>query len=470
MLYAFDLEEALRNLATALDIPPALYEAAVLRYTDVAAWLSAENSPLVQYDPEIYPQGSFRLGTMVRPIFRPDEFDIDLVCRLIIPKERTTQAALKKGVGSRLREDAKLAEILEEQRRCWRLQYPGQFHLDVLPAIPNAEGALESILLTDKELTRWQHSNPIEYANWFFAKMGDDFLEEERQTIAKAAGVTVDEVPVWRARTPLQRAIQLLKRHRCRYFKPGDDRTPVSIIITTLAAWAYEGERDVYGALVQVARDMPRYIECRNGRWWVANPANAEENFADKWNEKPERREAFLAWLRAVQEDLGIARLAKSAGDGGRVIAEKFGWNPVTTGVPAIRFDQVPALADARHQHAPQWPVMPLYRCTVSGDVYRGAKPLWPLSDRSLPKGVDLRFQAKTNAPAPYDVKWQVVNTGREAAAVGGLRGEFYDSQGRPGVRKESTAYAGTHWVEAFVVKEGRCVARSGRKLVKIRA
>ena len=191
MLYGFNLEEALRNLATALDIPPELYEAAVLHYTDVAGWLSAEDSRLVQYDPEIYPQGSFRLGTMVRPIFRPDEFDIDLVCRLIIPKEQTTQAALKKGVGSRLREDAKLAEILEEQRRCWRLQYPGQFHLDVLPAIPNAEGALESILLTDKELTRWQHSNPIEYANWFFAKMGDEFLEEERQTIAKAAGVTV---------------------------------------------------------------------------------------------------------------------------------------------------------------------------------------------------------------------------------------------------------------------------------------
>src|SRR6266446_9243628 len=89
MLSGVDLEEALRNLAAALDIPPALYEAAVLRYTDVTAWLSAEDSPLVQYNPEIYPQGSFRLGTMVRPIFRPDEFDIDLVCRLIIQKERT---------------------------------------------------------------------------------------------------------------------------------------------------------------------------------------------------------------------------------------------------------------------------------------------------------------------------------------------------------------------------------------------
>jgi hypothetical protein len=26
----------------------------------------------------------------------------------------------------------------------------------------------------------------------------------------------------------------------------------------------------------------------------------------------------------------------------------------------------------------------------------------------------------------------------------------------------------GTHWVEAFVVKDNTCVARSGRKLVKV--
>ncbi|MCL1595578.1 MAG: hypothetical protein M3132_14620 [Actinomycetia bacterium] len=36
-------------------------------------------------------------------------------------------------------------------------------------------------------------------------------------------------------------------------------------------------------------------------------------------------------------------------------------------------------------------------------------------------------------------------------------------------MRWESTAYAGTHWVEAFVIKDGVCVARSGRKYVRVR-
>jgi hypothetical protein len=80
-----------------------------------------------------------------------------------------------------------------------------------------------------------------------------------------------------------------------------------------------------------------------------------------------------------------------------------------------------------------------------------------------------LRFEADTNAPHPYEIHWQVVNTGREAALDRGLRGAFYESNGGAKVRWETTKYAGTHWVEAFVIKNGLCVARSGRKNVRIK-
>lgn len=39
----------------------------------------------------------------------------------------------------------------------------------------------------------------------------------------------------------------------------------------------------------------------RNGKWWVQNPVDPDENFADKWNEYPERREAFMQWLKKVE-------------------------------------------------------------------------------------------------------------------------------------------------------------------------
>ena len=115
-----------------------------------------------------------------------DEFDIDLVCRLNIAKESTTQKELKDRVGDRLKADGELKSILKERRRCWQLLYGERFHLDVLPAIPDAERPGTSILLTDRELVRWQFSNPIGYADWFYARMGPQ-VAELREAMARAA-------------------------------------------------------------------------------------------------------------------------------------------------------------------------------------------------------------------------------------------------------------------------------------------
>ena len=90
-----DISTLLESIAEELDIPPALHEEAVLHYSDVGDWLGAAGSPLEKYTPEIYPQGSFRLGTVVRPIRKNGEFDIDLVCRISKTKDQTTQAELK---------------------------------------------------------------------------------------------------------------------------------------------------------------------------------------------------------------------------------------------------------------------------------------------------------------------------------------------------------------------------------------
>jgi hypothetical protein len=145
--------------------------------------------------------------------------------------------------------------------------YGKRFHLDVLPAIPDAERPDTSILLTDKGLVRWQFSNPIGYAEWFYVRMGPQVLQM-REALARAASASVEEIPEWRIRTPLQRAVQLLKRHRDLRFAADPDNRPASIIITTLAAHAYRQQTQTYEALLQIVRDMPRYIQNRDGKWW----------------------------------------------------------------------------------------------------------------------------------------------------------------------------------------------------------
>lgn len=481
------LNQLLARLGEELDIPDHIYEDAVLRYEEVAAWLHAEGSPLREYDPEIFPQGSFRLGTTVRPVNSAGEYDIDLVCRLKIAKERTTQKELKHRVGDRLKAHDEYKEMLRESRRCWTLDYPQQFHMDVLPCIPNQERppGLEAILLTDKELIRWQHSNPIAYANWFYQRM-ELVLVREKEWLMKAEGAykSIDEVPEWRVRTPLQRAVQILKRHRDIYFAEDHEHCPVSIILTTLAARAYNNQDNIFDAIVGMVRDMPKHIECRNGRYWVPNPVEPEENFADKWNEKLAKRIAFLAWLERVREDFdtalksysleeSTARLSKALGRADVAVAAK-SLGLATVGQPMSKrraAPYVPPLGSTRH-------VLQLperedcrYKASLTGGLYTTRKNKFDvLSDKPVPKHIQIKFTVSTTAPRPYSVKWQVVNTGDAAERANMPRGDFYESDWSDmHVRWEPTAFLGTHWVEAFIIKDGVCVARSGRRYVKVR-
>ncbi|MEW4453057.1 nucleotidyltransferase [Bremerella sp. JC817] len=488
MVMKEELSDFLRAVADDLDIPGHLYEDAVVKYTDVGEWLAQEDSELAQFDPDIFPQGSFRLGTMVRPINDSEEYDIDLVCHLKIRKENTTQKELKDRVGKRLKARDDIKEILIESRRCWVLDYPEPFHMDVLPVIPNVEQPPNGILLTDTELRLWQFSNPIDYAEWFKEQM-KVVLMEKRAAYAKRYQMSIEEVPEYEVKTPLQRVVQILKRHRDIYFKDDLQNRPISIIITTLAAKAYANQPDLYEALVSVATRMHEHIEKRdNGEWWVENPVEEGENFAHKWNEYPERREAFFNWLEKVRDDFVSASQTESLTKTAAALSPALGRNVVSRaaaslGVPqsglitksaTISTPQVPALASSSHCVPPVWPISLQYQVNIKGTVHPGSprsKAKWAMTQRPVPRNVWLRFEAKTNVPEPYEVRWQVVNTGQDAIVANGLRGdEFEESNGaNKHIRWEGTEYRGTHWIETFIIRHGVCVARSQPFKVRIR-
>jgi hypothetical protein len=111
-------------------------------------------------------------------------------------------------------------------------------------------------------------------------------------------------VPNFVRRRPLQRAVQVLKRHRDIYFLDDLDVSPPSILITTLAALAYTGENGILDAVINIGNNIEKLIENRSGVWWVANPVAPLENFADKWATHPERRTRFLDWLLQLRRDL----------------------------------------------------------------------------------------------------------------------------------------------------------------------
>ena len=327
------LSQLLESIAKALDISDSHYEQAVRRYESIGKWLERDESKVAGYSPEIYPQGSFALGTVTRPIFETDEYDLDLVNELNLKKNEITQEVLKNLVGYEVKSYAwanNMNSPAKEGRRCWTLSYAdgAQFHMDILPAIPDIESFKEllesqgyalstwadsAIAITDKTLPNysyidpeWPRSNPKGYAAWFKSRMEIEF-SARRELLAESMQARVDDVPEYKVKTPLQRAIQILKRHRDIMFAEDLDNKPISIIITTLAGHTYNNESDLLDALQNLVKGMPRYIQSINGVTWIPNPVNPLENFADKWQEHPQREENFYKWLGQMQQDLDKA-------------------------------------------------------------------------------------------------------------------------------------------------------------------
>jgi hypothetical protein len=156
--------------------------------------------------------------------------------------------------------------------------------------------------------------------------------------------------------------------------------------------------------------------------------------------------------------------------------SEVFGVDPATPDEQPEPTALVEA-ADASHREVPQWPV------AAGGTVQIRARAHGPggrVADIENGKsllldGRQLEFRATTNVPPPFDVKWQVVNTGQHARSRGALRGKDFFSAKRsdggpsadPLVTWERTEYTGTHWIECFILKQGTTVA-TGRFYVNI--
>lgn len=304
------LEHFLIKIADNLDISTTMRDKAERSYRAVGEWLGNCSEST---DIHITPQGSFYLGTVIRPVSDKDEYDIDLVCLL---KDATSknEEEIKKIVGDRLKEHKTYCSMLQpEGKRCWTLCYD-EFHMDILPCVPNQKYYIEPFM-TEIRLTHKQddgvyiakYSNPYKYHEWFEERMSVRLFEEKRNYSIKNQ-VEISEVPLYKVKTPLQRAVQLLKRHRDVMYErlPENrrDHAPISIIITTLAAQAYNNEANLYDALYNILSNMEKYVKHDDRGYVIENPVMKEENFAEKWNEVPEKAKEFFFWIENARNDI----------------------------------------------------------------------------------------------------------------------------------------------------------------------
>jgi hypothetical protein len=326
-----ELVAALESVCEALELSDSQYDTAKNRYEGVGQWLADSNDPLLRKI-VIFLQGSTALGTTVKPI-GINEHDVDLVAHVPDLDAEVSPAALKKAIGDRLRDNGNYASLLKEMLRCWRLNYANEFHLDITPSIPNPLCRFGGELVPDKTLKIWKPSNPKGYKELFNhrAKLVPVIRVRKSVTAADSVSENVEPYPAAVGfKGILRRCVQIAKRHRDVHFIDEDPcLAPLSVILTTLTSRSYEAAvtNNEYDneleLLSDVIRHMPDTIENRNvdGRqhWFIRNETTDGENFAEKWNEQPERAAAFFAWHGRIVSDIealetirGIDRLAES--------------------------------------------------------------------------------------------------------------------------------------------------------------
>jgi hypothetical protein len=321
-----DLEQLIAALIEHLDVPRSYYERAAERHRSLGEWLHRDKSLVVEFDPEVRPQGSFRYGTVIRPLNEDDEYDLDNVCLLQkLGKSALTQAELKWLYGEEIKAYARAHNMLSpvtEHNRCWRLQYADEvnFHLDTLPCVPEdpevirrlqqaavaSELATRAVAITDRrhpqyeqKTTLWPSSNPRGFARWFEQQAA---LGRQMGLTENRAKASIEDVPAYEWKTTLQRSIQILKRHRDVMYRKNSDIAPISMIITNLAARTYLGESDLASALTNIIEGMTAHVRSQRPR--VPNPADPAEDYADKWATDVRLENAFWQWHAQVKRDV----------------------------------------------------------------------------------------------------------------------------------------------------------------------
>ena len=347
-------EKDILKLIEGLDIPQSLYVKAIEHYNAVAAFLHEQG-----IESDIYPKGSYSLGTVVRPYKESEDaaYDLDAVCEININKSDTTAEEIKKMVGDALKSDGTYRKMLQEEwDKCWTLEYADVngigFSVDIVPAVAENDIILKNTLVTegvdfsvydsqiaithkDGEKYTWKTSNPKAYQNWF-KELNESFVKAERQRLAKRRDGrlyvlnegTVEKIPEIQERSALQRVIQIVKYHADVYYTKGNikEYKSASVIVTTLIALLAQeadpslevfpllsyivGQLEIYGENLSLTESaFSKRYENKNvirrigGQWVLRNPLNPSENLVDSWNQEPCKAQYFFQWIRMLKKD-----------------------------------------------------------------------------------------------------------------------------------------------------------------------
>lgn len=284
------LDDLLDKMAEELELGETRWKRMESSYNEVSNWLKNDDGYFQKTEFEIYPQGSVKIGTAIKP-FKGEEFDLDVVIHLKDFDQALLPLIVFTRLKRRLAEHGYYKEILELKNRCVRLNFKNDYHMDVLPGCQISEFNRNQIRIPDRALDMWVFSNPRDFAKWFLGQ-----ANSAREILLEKAYAELRQEQITRAtfmNKPLQRAVQLVKWYRDRYFD-GREYATSSIVLTTLFGLNYTGEGSIFETIENtLERIYAHVISNPNTRIEVRNPVDTNEDFTDKWKQEPQYYQAF---------------------------------------------------------------------------------------------------------------------------------------------------------------------------------
>lgn len=323
--YRLQREELLARIAQEIQLDNTRIQRMEQAYKAVSNVLKKDDSFFKDLEIEIYAQGSKRIGATIKPI-NGDDFDLDTVLHIYDLYLNHSPEKVYNELVRVIENDSYYKTICEKKSRCVRLNYKGDFHIDILPACMPDYIDKEKIAIPEKKLRRWSSGNPKGFANWFLNianSMQKSMLRLNYEALLEAK---VESEPLPEEiyyKTPLQRAVQLVKRYRDIHYNNRD--YPVSsIVLTTLIARYYDGEDTIYDTIdnsVNQIKNSYLYSIKNREKFKVLNPVDPEEDFTDSWTEK--HYESFYNFISNFYNKW--QRIKKSFEEGGKEYIELFG-------------------------------------------------------------------------------------------------------------------------------------------------
>jgi len=205
---------------------------------------------------EIEKQGSFAMGTIIKPVNPQNEFDADILVYLK-NDEAKKPAEILNDLFKFFKSNKNYENITKQKTRCITLDYKGDFHLDLVPCIEEKG----EVFICNRETNDWEKTDGTGYREWL--------ADKTRITNGELKRVT--------------RLLKFMRDHK-------NNITVKSILLTTLLGNCIDEIPKSYfsdtpTALLKIMEALNGYLKAHPLMPIIKNPVLPEENFNRHWDQ-----------------------------------------------------------------------------------------------------------------------------------------------------------------------------------------